>query len=112
MVYGNAYMIAQSRIRMLRAMWCMFHFVRDRALADDDLGHVNNPLLVQQQNDNIPLLSSIPRLHKRPLCLVRIVFCTHLLNADLCTVFCKDDIFLLELVDAALGEFVRVEEDL
>jgi hypothetical protein len=54
----------------------------------------------------------IPRLDKRTLRPVRSLLGADLADAHLGTVLCKDDVLLLHLAHAALGELVRVHVDL
>jgi hypothetical protein len=60
----------------------------------------------------VPFLCGIPRLHKCPLCLVRVSLRADFLHSYSCAILRQNDVFLLHLLLAALGEFVRVEEDL
>jgi len=57
-------------------------------------------------------MRSIPCLDEGTLRLIRIVFCIDFLDSDFSAVFGEDDVLLLHLLDAALGELVGVEEDL
>ena len=63
-------------------------------------------------HDDLPFMRSIPCLDEGTLRLIRIVFGIDFLNSDLCAVFGEDNVLLLHLLDAALGELVGVEEDL
>lgn len=64
------------------------------------------------QHYHLPFLRRIPRLYKSLLRLVCIILRAYFLHADFCAILCEDDVLLLQLVDAALGEFVRVQENL
>jgi hypothetical protein len=44
--------------------------------------------------------------------LIRIPLGTDFLDADLCAIFREHDVLLFQLMHAALGKLVRVEEDL
>lgn len=57
-------------------------------------------------------MRSIPCLDEGTLRLICIVFGIDFLDSDLGAVFGEDDVLLLHLLDAALGELVGVEEDL
>lgn len=63
-------------------------------------------------HDDLPFMRSIPCLDEGTLRLIRIVFCIDFLDSDFSAVFGEDDVLLLHLLDAALGELVGVEEDL
>jgi hypothetical protein len=78
----------------------------------EELSWVRLQLRVSQRLDSPAVLRSIPRLDKGSLCLVRVLFCADFLDSDLGAVLGEDDVLLLQLVHAALGEFVGVEEHL
>lgn len=57
-------------------------------------------------------MRGVPRLDEGFLRLVRILLGADLFYADFRAVLCEDNILLLHLAHAALGELVRVEVDL
>jgi hypothetical protein len=82
-------------------------------MVDYNSGNRNSlPRQVSHHDNHSPILRRIPSIHKGPLRLIRIILSTNLLDPNFRPVFCKDYVFLFEFVDAALREFVGVEEDL
>jgi hypothetical protein len=107
-VHGIRKSSRRIRTRISYTWQMLTYFVRDRAPDCDALSRVSFRPLVQVQTEHLPVLCSVPCIYKRPLRLVRIFLRTDFLYANFCAVLGEDDVLLLQLVDAALGEFVCV----
>jgi hypothetical protein len=107
-VHGIRNSSRQIRTRTSYTWQTLTYFVRDRAPDCDALSRVSFRPRAQVQTEHLPVLCSVPCIYKCPLCLVRIFFRADFLYANFCAVLGEDNVLLLQLVDAALGELVCV----